>query len=489
MKTRRWCFTACMLGLAALHAQNSAPRPSFVSDEYLLLGDATRGAGEPMIAVDPTNPNNMVAVAMGNMQRLGGKAATGNMTDAYHAVPDSTITWLGVSHDGGNRWKVSELPIRTGKFTRCPDSFVSVTANGTFLAGCEPRETSGDFYGTSALVISTDKGNTWSKPVDLISSYGAKKFAPGLKPRIGGNSPWDRPFLYIDDSTGVIYAQAGGGETDIDTEPGRYRTEGYVTASTDQGKTFGTIYAWDSKEYPQIGRGGMTAGQGVVAVTYTARTVPAIENATCPCTVFGLSRDRGKTFAYRVLTLPASAPPPEGRGPESPVAAGGRGRGGPGGGRGGIAGFAADPSKAGRFALMIGAGNEYRVQLSEDFGTTWSPFVTAGQTPNARSLTKPWMEYSPKGILALMWRAIYADGTYDIWSSISRDGGKHFSASIRVSHAVSPASIPARNAGMFGDDLQNLAIDDENVHMVWADSRAGFQGVWYGRIPLSGYPQ
>jgi hypothetical protein len=40
---------------------------------------------------------------------------------------------------------------------------------------------------------------------------------------------------------------------------------------------------------------------------------------------------------------------------------------------------------------------------------------------------------------------------------------------------------------MFGDDLKNLAIDDENVHMVWADSRAGFQGVWYGRMPLSGY--
>jgi len=250
---------------------------------------------------------------------------------------------------------------------------------------------------------------------------------------------------------------------DIDTEPGRYRTEGYIPASTDQGKSFGTIPAWDSKECNQIGRGRMTAGQGVVAVTYTARTGPASENATCPCTVFVLSRDRGKTFAYRVITLPASAPPPEGRGAESPVAAGGRGRGGPGGGRGGIAGLAADPSKAGRFALMIGDSIEYRVQLSEDFGATWSPFVTAGQTPNARRLTKPWMEYSPKGILALMWRAIYADGTYDIWSSISRDGGKHFSSSSRISHPVSPASVPARNAGMFGDDLQNLAIDDENV--------------------------
>jgi hypothetical protein len=70
-----------------------------------------------------------------------------------------------------------------------------VTANGAFLAGCEPRETTGDFFGTSSLVISTDKGNTWSKPVDLISSYGVQRFAEGLKPHIGDNSPWDRPYL------------------------------------------------------------------------------------------------------------------------------------------------------------------------------------------------------------------------------------------------------------------------------------------------------
>jgi len=470
-----WWLLVGVFALVALRAQVAAP----VSDEYLLLGDATRGAGEPMIAVDPTNPNNIVAVAMGNLQRLDGKPATGNMTDAFHAVAGSTITWLAVTHDGGSSWTVRELPILTGKFTRCPDSFVAVTASGTFLAGCEPRETTGDFYGTSSLAISTDKGNTWSKPVDLISSYGVQRFAPNLKPRIGGNSPWDRPYLYVDDATGVIYAQAAGGETDIDTEPGRFRTQGYITASTDQGKTFGTIYAWDSKDYPQTGRGRMTVGHGVVAVTYTARAVPPGENATCPCMVFGLSRDQGKTFSYRVVKLPGPA--------AEPPSAGGRGRGGAGGGRGGAAGFAADPTRAGRFALLMGTGAEFKISLSEDYGATWSAPAIAGTTPNARSATKPWMEYSRQGLLALMWRAIYADGTYDIWSSLSKDGGKSFSPSLRVSHAVSPASVAARNAGLFGDDLQNLAIDGANVHMVWADSRAGFQGVWYGRVPISAY--
>lgn len=137
--------------------------------------------------------------------------------------------------------------------------------------------------------------------------------------------------------------------------------------------------------------------------------------------------------------------------------------------------------------MMTGTNAELRVSVSDDFGQTWSPFVTAAHTDNAVSLTKPSLEYSRKGVLALMWRAIYADGTYDIWSSVSRDGGGSFSAPVRVSHAVSPGMVPARNAGMFGDDLQHLAVDDQNVHMVWADSRAGFQGVWYGRVPLTAY--
>ena len=480
-------LTGVAVCAALLGAQDMAAPLS--SEEYLLLGDATRGAGEPMVAVDPTNPKNIIAVAMGNLQRIGAEVATTNMTDAYHAVAGSTFTWLAVTHDGGSHWKVSELPLRYGKFTRCPDAFAAVAADGTFFAGCEPRETAGEFFGTSAIVISTDKGDTWGKPVELISSYGAKKFAPGLKPRIGGNAPWDRPFLYIDDSTGVIYAQAGGGETDIDQEPGHYRTQAYITASTDKGKSFGTIYAWDSKEYPQIGRGRMTAGHGVAAVAYVASKVPASENATCPCVVFGLSRDQGKTFAYHTMKNIA-APAARGGPPNTPAAAGGRGGRGPGGGgpgNGGVAGLAADPTNAGRFVLMTGTADEYRVSISEDYGQTWSPFVTAGKTPNAVSLTKPSLEYSRKGVLALMWRAIYADRTYDIWSSASLDSGKSFSTPIRVSHSVTPGSVPGRNAGLFGDDIQHLAFDDQNVHFVWGDSRAGFQGVWYGRVPMTAY--
>ena len=465
----------------ATPAQAPAVQP--VSDEYLLLGNATRGAGEPMVAVDPTNPNNIIAVAMGNIQQVGGKSATQNSTELYHSLPGSTITWLAVTHDGGASWNVGELPILSGKLTRCPDAFADVLKDGTFIAGCEPRETiDPDDFGMSAMMMSSDKGKTWGPVVQLISDFQLNRFAPGLRPISGvwpkggksaSNSPWDRPFTYIDDSTGVIYAQAGGGQTEVGAEPGKRRSQAYVTASTDGGRSFGTVYSWDSPQWPQLSRGlSMSAGHGVLAVSYIASRVPASQHAQCPCAVLGLSRDRGRTFTYRVLrniSVPPVATTPGPR-PSS-----------------GLTRIAIDQTKAGRIAMLRADGPNMSVSVSENWGATWTPFVNAGMAPGSVSTSKQAFEYSRDGVLGLMWRASYPDQSYDIWASISRDGGHSFTRALRVSHARSPASNPRRNAGRFGDDIQDFSMDTTNMHMVWGDSRAGFQGVFYGRLPLSAF--
>lgn len=476
------------LGSALLIAQAPTAGSAPHAEEYLLLGDATRGAGEPMIAVDPTDPRNIIAVAMGDLHRPDDSPITRGMTDAYHALPNSTITWLGVTHNGGRTWKVGELPILDHKqFTRCPDSFITVSSDGTFYAGCEPRETSGNFFGGSYMVVSKDKGETWGPAIPIITSYDKARFGPGLKPRIGENSPWDRPFLKIDASTGVIYGQAGGGETDIDQKPGVYRIQGYITASTDHGKSFGSIYSWDSPDYPQLGRGDFAAANGALLVVYLARSAPAATGAKCPCMVLGLSRDLGKTFQYHVLanvpTPPVPGPPPsmapratpDGKPAPFPGARG------PGGLQ-----LVADTTTPGRFALMIVHNDRLEVSLTNDSGTTWSDWKLAGTVPDTK-ITKPWINYSPSGVLALMWRAISADGTYEIYSAASRDGGADFSRPLRVSQHPSPFRIDERAGGWFGDDLQDLVVNGDNVYMVWGDSRSGFLGTWFGRIPLAAY--
>ena len=99
------------------------------------------------------------------------------------------------------------------------------------------------------------------------------------------------------------------------------------------------------------------------------------------------------------------------------------------------------------------------------------------------------MNYSPRGELAVMWLAVNPDQTYTAWSSVSHDVGGKFSPSMQVSHGASPARSSNKNRGnnWDGDDLSTLAVDNEYVHIVWADGRAGFLGAWYARVPLTSY--
>jgi hypothetical protein len=88
-----------------------------------------------------------------------------------------------------------------------------------------------------------------------------------------------------------------------------------------------------------------------------------------------------------------------------------------------------------------------------------------------------------------MWLAVYPDQTYSCWSAVSHDGGNAFSPSLQVSQGKSPprSSIKYRGNNWDGGDLSSLAVDNDFVHVVWADGRVGFLGTWYARVPLASY--
>jgi hypothetical protein len=187
-----------------------------------------------------------------------------------------------------------------------------------------------------------------------------------------------------------------------------------------------------------------------------------------------LSQDQGRSFKYRLLP----------RMPYAPAESSGLGR-----NHGGPTALAADPTRPGGYAVLEYDPKTpaYQVIVTENDGRSWSAPVTAGTTPQATVLTRPAFEYSRAGVLALIWRAVYPDHSYDIWAAISKDGGRLFSRSLRISHARSPAVDPYRDAGLFGDDIQDLALSPKDLYVVWADNRAGFQAVWLGRAPLSAF--
>ena len=140
------------------------------------------------------------------------------------------------------------------------------------------------------LYVSKDGGQTWSDELRVMGSASAGTFDFVS----GSGSPintFDRPWLVVDQSTGTVFVAA---HNIVDHE-------GFITASTNNAKSFGPIYALDSPDAPWGGFGGnIAAAHGILAAAYTASEAPG---ATCPCVVFETSTDQGKTFTRHVVPL------------------------------------------------------------------------------------------------------------------------------------------------------------------------------------------
>ena len=63
-----WIAVSILLGSGTILLSQSNEGPK--SEEYLLLGSANRGAGEPVVFVNPKDPDNIIVVAMATLNRL-----------------------------------------------------------------------------------------------------------------------------------------------------------------------------------------------------------------------------------------------------------------------------------------------------------------------------------------------------------------------------------------------------------------------------------
>lgn len=462
---------------------------AYKGEEYLLIGSAVRGAGEPVITIDPKDPNTILIGAMANLNYVEGEPiGVGNNRVSiearvkYRNTPGTSISTYAISHDRGRTWRFFDDPFRDYyKMNGTADAFVGAGSDGTLFIGAmnffpqnasplmlelEKEPNPGLLYGAIDLASSTDNGKTWSEPQHVMGQATPQdEYAPGVKPHFRGKTPYDRPFLVTDLSTGAIYIPGNGSGGDP------VHRETFFRVSKDNAKTWSLVYSYDSPEYPQGGGASHpTAANGVLGLAYVASSAPA-GKGKCPCLIFEASRDEGKTFERFVVKDNLTVAP------------------GPGGGMGNIA-LAADPSHPGRFGLtMLVSGNtEMQAYITEDYGKTWSAPVKAAGVPG-NTIVRPDIAYSPKGDLAVMWLSTTPSGTYTMWSAVAHNGGKTFGTPIQISRSASPAraSIKDRGNNWDGDDLSSIAADNEYVHIVWADGRAGFLGAWYARVPLSSY--
>jgi hypothetical protein len=128
---------------------------------------------EPYLAVNPTNPKNMVG------------------TWTQDAFPGARAPAAGigvaVTFNGGNTWKTGVIPGLTlstgGAYQAAADTWLSFAPNGDLYFSClgiSAQATNGGHISYSATAVltekSTDGGLTWSAPITLVQSTTATTF-------------------------------------------------------------------------------------------------------------------------------------------------------------------------------------------------------------------------------------------------------------------------------------------------------------------------
>jgi hypothetical protein len=457
--------------------------------------------GEPDIAVNPNNPNNLVYNVLTSQYTYQCLAAhdpnctmfsVGNPTGQCN-VPGFLSTRVFVTSNRGRSWSkvnfsaIPELRTQAGgnplpgeaadpsgfhsDLLSQGDPMVTVTADGTFYIGWDAMHLGfinvpgfGQVCalpdGGIAVSKSTDGGRTWSTPV--LTGTGV-----------------DRPWMVTDLSTGRVY-EASSGFVDSSMSTGNPAlplfgngiSDRWVVSSPDG-------LHWTSPEqfgggpgcttnpptlatcYSGSGGSKMAASFGELAATFRATAPAACQfflgaTAQAPCTVFETSTDSGATWTRHAVPVPSDST--------------------------GTVFVAADPTQAGHFSVAVlnSTSTAVLVDTTTDNGTSFN----AGATVSDNTLTtkfKGWMNYSADGVLGLMWRSNVSapNGPYNIFAAVSQDEGVTFSNPLQVNATASLAPDPTYNGQ---DDTSVIALSRQAAFLGWGQwpapggvaNRAGF---------------
>jgi hypothetical protein len=92
---------------------------SYKGEEFLLIGEPNRGAGEPVIALDPSNANVILVGAMADLNHVEGEAVptsfeklNWNNVVTYGNTRDASVGRFALTHDRGRTWQIFDAPFR-----------------------------------------------------------------------------------------------------------------------------------------------------------------------------------------------------------------------------------------------------------------------------------------------------------------------------------------------------------------------------------------
>lgn len=418
----------------------------------------TQLQNEEQVAVDPTNPDNLVAVWRDF--RLGYRQ----------------IGW-GYSHNGGVTWTEGGLVDQT-PYGRDSDPGITVNSAGVFYSVILSFEDATPANGLF-VPVSLDSGRTWAYSLTGVDT----PFGPSFEDkelitcdRTGG--PTDGS-LYIawtrfGDSTGI-----------------------YCVRSTD-GFSFGV-------ERPVSDRGSVQ--WPTPAVGNDGRVVIAWYSYSRAAIMCDISLDQGWTWGTDRVVAPTSFSPGtiDGGITTFPFPA--------------LTADVTDGPYDGRFycAFADRAADgllDLYMTISNDSGKTWLPRVRLNDDPIANHVDQfhPWISVNPDGVVSVVFYDRRLDPSnlyFDVWVTHSFDGGQTWTPNQRVTNVSSspfnaasleksmsapqladptiPIELLNPNAGLIGEYI-GLSTSRLRATMVFTDTRNLNQDVYAANMPLRLFP-
>lgn len=447
--------------LGFLPPEGNLTDPSSVPLPVNYLVTPTRGpANELSIAVNPTDPNNLVA---------GGKdyfLGTDHPCDANYPFN----VWTGVywSKDGGKTWLNSLMPghpedganaTSPNRVWPCNSDPVVVFGedgiayfSGLGIRGSDTPNPMHPCVLTGSgiwLMKSADGGETWTD----FSCVASGASAPA-----GGGVGVDKQWFAVDGSN-VYFTYMAFNPTSLDLKFRR---------STDRGETWGgeiTLFEFPSASDPDAAQGGRQFSTPAVdeagnlyvtwrnfgAGIYFTRS---INNGVSfePSRTIAPVNSIGQLFdgGYRLSSYPV---------------------------------LAADPSQTGQLYVAWADNAEGDADIvfikSEDGGATWTtPARLNNDAPgNGAQQFLPWITAGPTGDVHVGWldNRSYGNATrLDFYFRTSADGGETWSPELRVNAApIETESCHHQSGANFIGDYLGLAASEKAVHPFWPDGAAG----------------
>jgi hypothetical protein len=396
--------------------------------------------GEPFLAVNPVNPQNIVIAWMGfTVYRVSIKTKS--------------------SFDGGATWGNLHVQSHLSTTTTSADVSMSFRSDGTlYISYIDSRQNpdSGVIY----LSQSADGGITWSSPNVIwnLTEDTVKK-------------PIDRPWLVCDNSS-----TANSGMLYITTKPVPWipaPNRPYLKTSADSGATWSTYRFVDTTGYlvGNVIQAPMaavtTTSDGALCAAYPSY-LPS--QSIYPKIYLAKSYDRGNHLQYYELL-------------NNPVAQGDTNL------KSGYV-LTADPVNPNRisFAYVGGQNGDADIFIvtTNNGGTTWSSPVRVNDDAISNGIDQDlvWANYNTAGDLAVTWRD-RRNGTgtgffqpCDVYATVSRDNGATFLPNFRLSSVTAAFdSVLMQN----GNDFMSSKLVGDTICAAWGDVRSGKLNIYFAK--------